>query len=131
MPEISSHLEQIYHNSLLINYYLVHFKEFIIIILHKNGSKKDFTSLKSYQLISLLNTVKKIIKIVLVAKICYMVITNNLLSKIYFGGWCRSYIETAIYYLIKKIDIAWNKNKIASLLIIDIFITYSKLIFGT
>ena len=67
MLEISSHLEQIFNDSLSIGYYQVHFKEFIIIILRKQGGRRDFTSPKSYRPISLLNTVGKIMKAVLAA----------------------------------------------------------------
>lgn len=106
IPEISSHLDQILNNSLFIKYYLAYFKEFIIIILRRKRGKRDVTSLKSYEPISLLNILGKIITAVLVAKISYMAIMCNLLLKTHFEGRCRLCVETAIYYLIEKIYIA-------------------------
>ncbi len=63
-------------------------------------------------------------KVVLIANISYITRIYNLLSKIYFGSQSKLYIETIIYYLIKTIDIAKNKNKIESFLMINIFVTY-------
>ena len=47
MLETSSHLEQMFNNSRSIGYYPAHFKEFVVIILHKKGSNRDFTSPKA------------------------------------------------------------------------------------
>ncbi len=68
-PQISSHLEQIFNDSFSIGYYPAHFKEAIIIILRKEEGNRDFTSLKNYRPISLLNTLGKIMEAVLAAKI--------------------------------------------------------------
>lgn len=53
---------------------------------------------------------------VLVARISYMATTYDLLPKMYFGSRQESCVEIAIYYLLEKIYVAWNKNKIASFL---------------
>lgn len=75
MPEINSHLEQIFNDSLSIGYYPSHFKESIIIILRKEGGTRDYTNPKSYRPISLLNTVGKIMEAILAARISYMATT--------------------------------------------------------
>lgn len=84
MPDINGHLEQIFNNFICISYYLVHFKEFIVVILCKQEGIRDFTNTKSYQLISLLNIIGKIMEVMLIAKISYMAITYNFLSKTQF-----------------------------------------------
>ena len=61
---------------------------------------------------------------VLAARISYVATTHNLLPKTHFGGRRGSCIETAIYHLLEKIYAAWNKNKIASLLMMDISAAY-------
>lgn len=124
MPKISNHLEQIFNDFFSIGYYLAYFKESIIVILHKQGGIRDFTNSKSYQLINLFNMVRKIMEIVLAARISYMAITHNLLLKTHFRDRCGLYIETAIHYLLEIIYTAWNKNKIASLLMIDVSVAY-------
>lgn len=59
ISDISDHLKQIFNDSLSINYYSVYFKKSIIIILYKLKNIRDFISLKNYQPICLLNTIKK------------------------------------------------------------------------
>lgn len=86
MPDISSHLEEIFNNSFFINYYLVYSKESIIIIFYKQKSIRVFTSLKSYQPIRLLNIIEKIRVLVLAVKINYVATMYNLLPKMYFGN---------------------------------------------
>ena len=63
-------------------------------------------------------------EVVLAAKISYITTTNNLLLKTYFRGRCRSCVETIIHHLLEKIYAAWNENKIAFLLMMDVFAAY-------
>ena len=122
--EISNHLVYIFNDFLSIGYYSLHFKESIVVILCKQGDARDYTNPKSYQPISLLNTLGKIMEVVLVTRINYMAITHHLLPKTLFGGQCGSCVETAIYHLLKKICAAWNEDKIASFFMMDIFAAY-------
>ena len=84
--EICSYLEQIFNDSLILGHYLLHFKKSIIVILHKHGGNQDYTSPKSYRLISLLSILGKIMKAILATRISYMAMTHNLFSKTHFGG---------------------------------------------
>lgn len=120
--EICNCLEQIFNDSIALSYYLSYFKESVIVILHKIGYNQDYISPKNYQLISLLNTLGKIMKAILATRISYMAITYNLLPETHFGGQQRSCIERALYNILEKVYVAWNKNKIASLLMIDVSI---------
>ena len=63
-------------------------------------------------------------EVVLATRISYMATTHNLLPKVHFRGQRGSYVETAIHHLLKKIYAAWNENKGASLLMIDVFTAY-------
>ncbi len=124
MPQISSHLEQIFNNSFSIDYYPAYFKEAIIIITRKEGGNMDFISPKNNRPMSLFNTVEKIMEAVLAARISYMATTHNLLPKMHFGGRRGLCVKTAIHYLLEKTYAAWNENQIASLLMMDISATY-------
>lgn len=124
ISEISNNPVHIFNNSLSIGYYPSHLKESIIVILRRQGSARDYTNLKSYRPISLLNTLGKIMEAVLAARISYMATTHHLLLETHFGGWRGSFIETAIHHLFEKIYAAWNKDKIASLLIVDVSAAY-------
>lgn len=53
-----------------------------------------------------------------------MATAHNLLPKTHFGGRRGSCIETAIHNLLEKIYTAWNKNEIASLLMMDFSAAY-------
>ena len=53
-----------------------------------------------------------------------MAIMHNLLPKTHFGGRRGSCIETAIHNLLEKIYAAWNKNEMASLLMMDVSAAY-------
>ena len=103
MPQISSRLEQIFNDSLLIGYYPEYFKESIIIILRKEICNRDFTSPKNHRPISFLNTAGKIMKAILAAKISYMATTHNLLPKTHFEGRRGLCIKTAMHYPLEKI----------------------------
>lgn len=104
--KICNYLQQIMNDSFTLAYYLLHFKESIVIILRKHGNNRDFTSSKTYRPISLLNTISKILKLILAIRMSHMAIAHNLLSKTYFGDWQELCIETAIYNLLKNIYIA-------------------------
>lgn len=53
-----------------------------------------------------------------------MATTHYLLPKTHFRGRRKSYVETAIYHLLEKIYTAWNKDKIAFLLMMDVSMAY-------
>ena len=122
--EICSCFEQIFNNPLALGHYPSHFKESIMVILRKIGGNRDYTSPKSYRPISLLNTLGKIIEAILATRISYMATIYNLLPKTHFGGQRGSCIETAIHNLLEKVYAAWNKNEIASLLMMDVSAAY-------
>ena len=124
MPEISDYLVHIFNYSLSIGYYPLHFKKSVIVILRKPGGARNYTSSKNYRPISLLNTLRKIMEAVLATKISYMATTHYLLPKTHFGGQRGSCVETAIHHLLEKIYAAWNKDKIASLLMMDVSAAY-------
>ena len=122
--EIYSYLEQIFNNLLILSNYLLHFKKLTIVILRKHGGNQDYISPKSYELINLLNTLDKIMETILPTTMSYIVMIHNLFSLIHFRSWRRLYIKTAIYNILEKIHVAWNKNKITSLLMIIVSTTY-------
>ena len=122
--EICSYLEQIFNDSLRLGHYPTHFKESIIVILRKHRGNRDYTNPKNYWPINLLNTLGKIMEAILATRISYMATRHNLLPKTHFGGRRGSCIETAIHNFLEKIYTAWNKNEIASLLMIDVSAAY-------
>ncbi len=122
--EICNYLEQIFNDSFRLGHYLTHFKESIIAIVCKHGGNRDYTNPKSYRPTSLLNTLGKIMEAILATRISYMATRHNFLPRTHYGGWRGSCIETAIHNLLEKVYTAWNKNEIASLLMMDVWAVY-------
>ena len=77
--EISTGLMQKIYTALIYNLLSAHYKELIIIILHKK-SKKNYLLLRSYRLITLKNMLIKIIKKILVTYLSYTAEKHSLLS---------------------------------------------------
>ncbi len=86
MAGITGHLEQIFNDVLSIRYYPVHLNESVIIIICKLGSNRDYTNPKNYRLISLLNTISKIMAAIIAARKSYMATAYELLPTTHFGG---------------------------------------------
>ncbi len=124
MPEITGYLEQIFNDYLSIDYYPAHFRELVIITLHKLGGNRDYTNMKHNRPISVLNTRGKIIEVIIAVRIRYMAIGHKLLPTTHFGGWHKLCMETTIHHLLEKIYAAWNNNKIAFFLIIKVSTPY-------
>lgn len=124
MPKKAHHLEQIFNNFLALGYYSAQFKKLVIIILCKLEGNKNYTNPKNYCSISFLNILEKIIEAIIAAKISNVATTYKLLPITHFESRCGSYIKTAIHHLLKKIYLAWNKNKIVFLLMMDVSATY-------
>lgn len=124
IPRINNYLVYIFNNFLFIGYYPLHFKESIVVILHKYESTRDYINLKSYWPINLLIILKKIMEVVLIARISYMATTYHLLPKIYFKGQHGSYIQIAIYHFLENLYKAWNEDKITFFLIMNVSVAY-------
>ena len=61
---------------------------------------------------------------IIAARIIYVATTHKLLPTTHFGDGRGLCVETVIHYLLEKIYAAWNKNKIASFLMIDVSAAY-------
>ena len=72
-----------------------------MIILSKLG--KDYFTPKGYRLITLLNTIGKVIEFIIAKRITYLIKTYKLILNIYIGGRRLRLYEYNIYYLIERI----------------------------
>jgi hypothetical protein len=71
LPWIKIHLWRIFNYSLSLGHCPAHFRKFITIALRKPG-KDNYTILKSYQFIALLNIIKKIMNVIVAKRMEYM-----------------------------------------------------------
>lgn len=121
-PLILPHLHKLCNNSVNLAYYPRHFKKSITVVLQKPSGKepRDYTLAKAYRPIALLNTLGKALESVLATRISYLVETHGLLPKTHVGARRGRSTEDALHKTVEKIYSGWNKNSVASLLMLDI-----------
>lgn len=122
------HLYRLFNSRLNLAYYPCHFKKSITIILQKPSGKesRDYTFTKSYRPIALLNTLEKALESILATCISYLVETYGLLPSMHIGGRRGRSTEEALHKIVEKVYARWNKDQIASLLMLDISEAYDQ-----
>lgn len=96
----------------------------------KKLDKDDYITTKIYRLIALLNTLNKMLKFIIVTKICYLIEHHRLLSKSQMSARRDKFTETALKLFIEQMHTMWDQrfDKIATLLsmnVADVFFTIS------
>lgn len=117
------HLHKLFNDCVNQAYYPRHFKKSITVVLQKPSGEKprDYTSAKAYRPITLLNTLGKALEsVVLATSISYLVETYALLPDTHIGGRRGLSTEDALHERVEKIYSGWNKDGVASLLMLDI-----------
>ena len=118
-PVIGPLLTQLYNASLQFHYWPACWKEATVIVIRKPG-KKDYCDPKSYRPISLLNTLSKNMEFILARRISAIAEIHHLLPTTHCGGRKSSSTEHAIHLLLEQIYAGWKKNKVSSLLLLDV-----------
>lgn len=119
---ITPDLNRIFNSSLHLGYYPRHFWDSITIVLRKPAGQeqKDYSLPKSYRPIALLNTISNILESVIANRISFLVEKYQLLPKSHIGGRKGRSTEEALHDIVEKIYAGWNKNQVASFLMLDI-----------
>jgi hypothetical protein len=114
-PQVVPHLTRIFNQSIQLGYCPSHFRESLIVVLHKPG-KDDYSVPKAYRPIALLNTLGKIMDAIVARRLSYLVETHHLLPQTHIGGRKARSTGHAIHVIIEKIYEAWNhpNGRIAS-----------------
>ena len=96
-------------------------------ILRKSSNKKsrNYTSPKSYRPIALLNTLGKALESILVTRISYLMEIYDLLPSTHIGGKRGQFSKEVLYEIVEKVYAGWNKDQVASLLMLDILEAYN------
>jgi hypothetical protein len=96
-------------------------KKATTVLLRKPG-KSDYSNPSAYRLITLLNTLEKILEAVIARRIRYAVEAHKLLPETQMGARRGRLTETALHLLTEKIYTIWagNKPRIASILSLDV-----------
>ena len=118
------HLHRIFNEGLTNGYCPDHFRTSVTIVLPKPG--KDHSTPKGYRPIALLNTIGKAMEFIIAKRIAYLAETHGLIPNTHMGGRrLRSY-EHGVHYLIERIYQAWNSDKVATMLLLDVSGVYDK-----
>jgi len=94
-------------------------KEFTTVVLRKPG-KSSYSMPKAFRPITLLNTMWKVIIVIIANHITYYMEKHQLLPANHFSGCPRHTTSDAIHVLTNKIKAAWRKQEVVSVLFLDI-----------
>ena len=116
---ISYIITQIFKASINLSHYLKKWKTATIIVLRK-PRKPDYTMPGAYRPISLLNTLGKLLEVVITQCLSYYTETHNLLPDTQFSRRPGRTTEQALLVLANTINQAWLKNKVVTLVAFDL-----------
>ena len=86
----------------------------------RKPGKNDYSDVKSYRPIALLNTIGNVLESVLATRISYLVELHHSLPFTHTGGRKSSSAEHAIHHLVENAYTAWNKGNVGSALFLDV-----------
>ncbi len=120
-----SHLMNLFRVCAALRYHSRCFREIHFITL-KKSKKKNYTNVKTYKSIALLNTLDKVLKSVIARRINDLTKTHDLLFVNQMSERKNRNCETVLKLLTKQIHTIWNmnKNKITTLLSMNVIETY-------
>ena len=116
---ITDYLLHIYRAIIKIGKYYGPWREFITVVLRKPG-KPSYETPKAYRPIALLSTIAKVLTAIVAEDISRLAELHQLLPKNHFGGRPGHSTTDAIHYLVQRIKEAWRKNKVVSILFLDV-----------
>ncbi len=125
VDKLMSHLMNLFRVCVALSYHSRCFREIHIIIL-KKSRKKNYTNVKTYKSIALLNTFDKVLKSVIARRISDLTKTHDLLFVNQMSERKNRSCETVLKLLTKQIHTIWNmnKDKITTLLNMNVIEAY-------
>jgi predicted RNA binding protein with dsRBD fold (UPF0201 family) len=123
--KLMTHLMSLFRVCVALSYHSRCFREIHIIVL-KKSKKKNYTDVKTYKSIALLNSFDKVLKSVIARRISDLTKTHDLLFVNRMNERKNRNCETILKLLTKQIHTIWNmnKNKIATLLNMNVVEAY-------
>ena len=99
--------------------YYAPWRKFTTVVLRK-PAKSDYSILKAYRPIALLNTTAKILTAIIAERVTSILETHDLLPANHFGGRPGRSTTDSVHLLEATIKDAWRTNRVASALFLDI-----------
>jgi hypothetical protein len=123
--KLMTHLMSLFRVCVALSYHSRCFREVHTIAL-KKSKKKDYTDVKTYRSIALLNTLGKVLKSVIARRISGLTEAHDLLFVSQMSERKNRSCETVLKLLTKQIHTIWNmsKDKIATLLSMNVVGAY-------
>ncbi|TFY75555.1 hypothetical protein EWM64_g8458, partial [Hericium alpestre] len=116
---IVHHLHRIFEASLRLNTYYTPWQESITVVLCKPG-KPRYDLLKAYRPIALLNTLGKVLSMLVAEQLTFLGEEHGLLPATHFGGRPGRTTTDAMHLLVQTVKDAWRQSKVVSALFLDI-----------
>jgi ribonuclease HI/exonuclease III len=116
---ITDYLLHIYRAVVKLGKYHASWRDFVTVVLRKPG-KPNYETPKAYRPIALLSTIAKVLTAIVAEDISRLAEQHQLLPKNHFGGRPGRSTTDAIHYTIQRIKEAWRRNKVVSLLFLDV-----------
>ncbi len=125
MNKLISHLLNLFRVCVELSYHLLCFRETHIIAL-KKSRKKNYTNIKTYKSIVLLNILNKALKSIIAQRINNLTKAHDLLSINQMSERKNRSCETTLELLIEQIHTIWNmsKDKMITLLSMNVVEVY-------
>ena len=90
-----------------------------MVVLRK-PEKPNYSILKAYKPITLLNTLAKLLSAVIVEQLMFYAEKHSLLPLNHFEGRAKRTASDAVHLLVHRIENEWRKGKVVSVLFLDI-----------
>jgi len=116
---LADYLIHIYRAIFDLNTYPPAWQEFTTAVLRKPG-KPSYEVPKAYRPIALLCTMAKVLTAIIAEDIVYIAKQHQLLPDTHFGGRPGRMTTDAVHLLVHRIKDAWRRNKVVSVLFLDI-----------
>src|SRR6266496_3404305 len=117
---IPEYFYYIYQNLIRLGYHPKYWKIAIGVILRKLRKKRNWSELKSYRIISLLNCLGKIAEKIIAARLVYLAEITDLLYFDQIGGRRKKSAIDVVMILIHDIQLAKQDKKVISALFINV-----------
>jgi len=105
--ELTSILMSLFNAYVTYEYHLKQFKKAQIIVLYKL-KKSDYTDLKTYQFIALLDIISKALKLIMIKRLSNIVETHHMLSDAQMKVKHKRFVITTLNLLVDQIHTVWD-----------------------
>jgi len=112
-------LGALYQETFKLNIYPTGWRDSVMVILRKPG-KADYTVPNVHQLVTLLNTIVKVLSACMAEDLTHAVKTHGLLPNNHFGSQPGCTTTDSLHYVTKFMKDAWRRQEVVSALFLDI-----------